>query len=197
MPRELVEGPQGEGEAVGADRPADPPHGVRVVDLTTRADPRGAFTETFRQAWLPEDAPAMVQSNLSISRAGVLRGLHLHRRQSDFWCVIEGAAFVALVDLRRGSPSEGATWTETFDAAHGLRGLYVPPGVAHGFCALTDLRMQYMVDAYFSGEDEFGFAWNDPDLALPWPIEDPVVSDRDATAPSLAEVLADPPVFPG
>ncbi|MDH4113619.1 MAG: dTDP-4-dehydrorhamnose 3,5-epimerase family protein, partial [Actinomycetota bacterium] len=65
-----------------------------MVDLETRDDPRGAFTEVFRQEWFP-DAPAMVQSNLSRSRAGVLRGLHFHRQQADYWCLLEGTAFVA------------------------------------------------------------------------------------------------------
>lgn len=194
MPRELLEGAQGQSD-LGADRAIEPPRGVRVVDLTTRSDPRGAFTETFRHTWVPDGAPPMVQSNLSISRVGVLRGLHFHRRQADYWCVLEGSAFVVLFDLRVGSPTERLAWTETFEAADGLHGLYVPPGVAHGFCAVSDVRMQYMVDAYFDGDDEFGFAWNDPDLGVDWPISSPIVSDRDAAAPSLADVLADAPRF--
>jgi dTDP-4-dehydrorhamnose 3,5-epimerase len=139
----------------------------------------------------------MVQSNLSRSRAGVVRGLHFHRRQSDYWCYLEGTAFVALVDLRAGSPTEGSAWWETFDADSGLRGLYVPPGVAHGFAAVTDVALQYLVSEPFTGDDEFGFAWNDPDAAIPWPIADPVLSERDASNPSLADVLRDPPAYPG
>ena len=98
----------------------------------------------------------MVQSNLSRSRAGVLRGLHFHRRQSDYWCHLEGRAFVALLDVRAGSPTEGAAWWDTFEAGEGMRGLYVPPGVAHGFCAMTDVTLQYLVSEPFTGEDEFG-----------------------------------------
>jgi dTDP-4-dehydrorhamnose 3,5-epimerase len=168
--------------------------GTKVVPLTTRSDERGSFVETFRQAWLPDGAPPMVQSNLSFSRAGVVRGLHFHRRQADYWCVLEGAAFVALFDLRVGSPTRGERWSDTFDADRELRGLYVPPGVAHGFCALTDLRLQYMVDTYFTGDDEQGIAWNDPDLTIDWPIDQPVVSARDAEAPSLTQI-EDLPVF--
>jgi len=137
----------------------------------------------------------MVQSNLSRSRAGVLRGLHFHRRQADYWCVLEGTAFVALVDLRAGSPTEQATWWQTFDAGTAMRGLYVPPGVAHGFYAVTDLALQYLVDAAFTGEDEFGIAWDDPDLAIPWPSAEPLTSDRDASNPSLAEMLGEQPAF--
>ena len=115
--------------------------------------------------------------------------------QADYWCVLEGSAFVALYDLRQGSPTQGRPWWHTFDAGEGLRGLYVPPGVAHGFYAMTDVRLQYLVDRAFTGDDEFGFAWNDPDAGIPWPSSDPIVSDRDASNPPLAEALADPPVF--
>lgn len=139
----------------------------------------------------------MVQSNLSRSRAGVLRGLHFHRRQADYWCYVEGTAFVALVDLRTGSPTERRAWWDTFDTSQGLKGLYVPPGVAHGFYAVSDVALQYLVDRPFTGEDEHGFAWNDPDAAIPWPNPDPILSDRDATNPSLADVLGDAPPYQG
>lgn len=137
----------------------------------------------------------MVQSNLSRTRAGGLRGLHFHRDQADYWCVLEGSAFVALVDLRAGSPTQDAAWWDTFDAARGLRGLYVPPGVAHGFLAVSDLTMQYLVDQPFTGADEFGIAWNDPDLAIPWPHAEPVVSERDMSNPTMADVVHDRPPF--
>jgi dTDP-4-dehydrorhamnose 3,5-epimerase len=173
----------------------DTPSGVRIVDLTTHADDRGALTETFRQEWFP-GAPAMVQSNLSRSRAGVLRGLHFHRDQADYWCFIEGRAFAALVDVRKGSPTGGLAWWHEFDADAGLRGVYVPPGVAHGFYAVTDVALQYVVDRAFTGEDEFGVAYDDRSLAIPWPGEAPLLSERDRSNPSLAEVLAaDPPRF--
>lgn len=136
----------------------------------------------------------MVQSNISFSRAGVLRGMHFHRRQADYWCILDGTAFVALVDLRSGSPTERAVWTETFDAAR-LRGLYVPPGIAHGFYAMTDVRLQYLVDRPFTSDDESGFAWGDPDASVPWPTRDPLISERDSSSPSLAEVLAEAPAF--
>jgi dTDP-4-dehydrorhamnose 3,5-epimerase len=77
-----------------------------------------------------------------------------------------------------------------FDANESLAGLYIPNGVAHGFTALTDARLQYMVDGYFTGDDEQGFAWNDPEAAITWPVTDPVLSERDRGAGSLAEMLA-------
>jgi dTDP-4-dehydrorhamnose 3,5-epimerase len=170
--------------------------GVVVVDLTLHQDERGAFAETFRQAWLPSASP-VVQANLSRSSAGVIRGLHFHRRQSDYWCLIEGSAFVALADLREGSPTFREVRTAPFDASVSLKGLYVPPGVAHSICAVTAITLQYLVDAYFAGDDEFGVAWDDPELAVPWPVADPVLSDRDRSNPSLAQALRDPPAFAG
>ena len=163
---------------------------VAVVPIRRFSDPRGSFAKTYRAAWLPAGAPAMVQSNISRSKAGVLRGPHFHRRQADYWTVVEGRAFVAVFDLRRGSPTEGKRQTLGLDAAE-PQGLYIPPGVAHGFYAETDLTLQYMVDAYYDGSDEFGIAWDDPDLAIPWPGSDPILSDRDRANPPLARVLAD------
>jgi dTDP-4-dehydrorhamnose 3,5-epimerase len=170
--------------------------GVAVVDLTVHADGRGSFVETFRQEWLPA-ARTVLQSNLSRSGAGVIRGLHFHRRQSDYWCLLEGIAFVALADLRSGSPAFREVRTMSMEASQAMHGLYVPRGVAHGICAVTPIALQYLVDVPFSGDDEFGVAWDDPDLAVPWPVHDPVVSERDRSNPALREVLRDPPVFDG
>jgi dTDP-4-dehydrorhamnose 3,5-epimerase len=171
-------------------------HGVRVIDLTTRGDERGAFTETFRQEWFPE-ASAMVQANLSRSRAGVLRGLHFHGAQADYWCLLEGTAYVALIDLRAGSPTQRSTWTVNMDAARAMQGIYIPAGVAHGFYAVTDVALQYLVDRGFTGDDERGVAWDDPDLKITWPSAQPTLSARDRSNPSLADVLRDPPAFHG
>lgn len=166
--------------------------GVRIVDLTTRTDPRGGFTELFRLDRFPGVRP-MVQCNLSYSRPGVLRGMHFHRLQADYWCVLEGRALVGLYDLRAGSPTERTGWSMDVDATEGHRGIYVPPGVAHGFFAHSEVKLHYLVDRHFDGTDEFGFSWEDPDLPITWPVSDPTVSARDAAAPALAEVLNDPP----
>jgi dTDP-4-dehydrorhamnose 3,5-epimerase len=134
----------------------------------------------------------MLQANVSRSRAGVLRGPHFHRRQADYWVVIEGRAFVGLIDLRAGSPTESERQQLTLDGDEPA-GLYIPPGVAHGFYAQTDLILQYLVDTYHDGSDEFGVAWDDPDLGIAWPTTQPLLSERDRANPSLAEVLRDPP----
>jgi dTDP-4-dehydrorhamnose 3,5-epimerase len=160
--------------------------GVRLVPLTPITDERGFLVETYRRVWVPEGREA-VQANLSVSHAGVLRGLHWHRRQADYWCVLSGVAHVALVDLR-GSPSAPpATFERRIDTDDVRFGLAIPPGVAHGFYAETDVMLQYLVDEPYSGDDEFGLAWNDPALGLRWPVSDPMVSERDRTNPSLRE----------
>lgn len=168
--------------------------GVRVVDLTTVSDTRGAFMEVFRQDWFA-DVPPMVQCNLSRSRPRVLRGMHFHRRQADYWCILEGSGLVALYDLRAGSPTEREGEQLEIDVDQGHRGIYIPPGVGHGFFAHSDLALQYLVDRGFDGTDEFGFAWDDPDLPIAWPVNDPILSERDAAAPALADVLVGPPTW--
>lgn len=164
--------------------------GVMVVDLDVRSDVRGSFVEFYRGSWLPVDHPAL-QGNLSRSTAGTLRAMHFHRRQWDYWFVVTGEAFVALVDLRTGSPTERRT--STLQLSGGTpRGLFIPPGVAHGFLAETDLALEYLVGRYFDGTDEWGIAWNDPALGIDWPEDDPILSDRDRGNPNLAEALREP-----
>jgi dTDP-4-dehydrorhamnose 3,5-epimerase len=169
--------------------------GVGLIELSSHADARGAFMELYRKEWVPGSRD-MVQGNLSQSRKGVLRGMHFHRRQADYWVVLEGAAFVGLFDLRRDSPSEGVAGSVALSRATPT-GLYIPPGVAHGFAATADLTLLYLVDETFDGSDEAGIAWDDPDLGIAWPDPRPVLSDRDGSNPSLAEVLLDAPPYAG
>jgi dTDP-4-dehydrorhamnose 3,5-epimerase len=167
--------------------------GVVLTDLVTLSDDRGGFTELFRRSFLPH-VPSAAQVNLSTSGAGVLRGMHYHRKQSDYWCVMSGEAFVGLYDLRQGAVSPAAATTLSLDSTRGLNGLFIPAGVAHGFLAVSDVSLLYMVDTEYTGQDEFGFAWDDPDLAIDWPVSTPVVSKRDASNPSLRDTLAGNPV---
>jgi dTDP-4-dehydrorhamnose 3,5-epimerase len=170
----------------GLDEPI-PIDGVELIPLEPHEDARGSLTEIFRRSWVPGPEP-FVQGNVSVSRAGVLRGLHLHRSQADYWCLLEGRAFIGLVDLRARSATEGVAAGVTTDAGERRVGLYIPPGVAHGFYAETDLTLLYLVDAEFTGADEFGLAWDDPDVAIAWPSRDPILSDRDRSNPSLREI---------
>ena len=167
--------------------------GVELVELQAHEDPRGSFVEFYRQSWLPTERSAL-QGNISRSRAGVLRGIHLHRLQWDYWFVLSGRAFVALADLRSGSPTESSV--DTMDLSdEEQRGLFIPPGVAHGFFARTDLVMLYLVDRAFDGSDELAVAWDDPGLAIAWPAREPVLSDRDRANPSLDDIRRDPPRY--
>jgi dTDP-4-dehydrorhamnose 3,5-epimerase len=169
--------------------------GVRRFDLSPHEDPRGSLTELYRRSWVADGREA-VQANLSRSVAGVLRGLHWHRRQADYWCVLTGIGHVRLVDLREGSPTRLETASIRIDADERRVGLAIPPGVAHGFFAETELLLLYLVDGEFTGEDEFGLAWDDPALGLSWPSGSPILSERDRANPSVDEVLRDPPAFP-
>jgi dTDP-4-dehydrorhamnose 3,5-epimerase len=166
--------------------------GVRFVRFQQKGDERGSFMETFRKAWFPERSWQIIQANLSWSRASVLRGLHYHHHQADYWYVPQGAIRVGLVDLRRGSPSQGAGQTvEISDSS--LLGVFIPVGVAHGFFALTDVILTYLVDNYYDAGDELGVAWNDPALGLEWNIGGvvPTLSARDRQNPLLNEIPRD------
>ncbi|MGH9046994.1 MAG: dTDP-4-dehydrorhamnose 3,5-epimerase family protein [Acidimicrobiales bacterium] len=162
---------------------------VVVVDMDVHGDQRGTFVETYRKEWFP-GAPEMVQTNRSDKAAGSLTGLHYHLRQADFWYALAGTARIVLHDLRRTSPTKATTvMLELTGTSH--RGVYVPPGVAHGFAAHTDFVLWYFVDGYYNPDDEHGVAWDDPDLAIDWGIEHPVVSGRDASNPRLADIAED------
>lgn len=143
-------------------------------------DDRGWFMEILR-----EDAfgVSFVQGNHSHSRAGVLRGLHYHAKQSDAWYVASGQAQVGLADLR--TRSEHPTAFTLDMSSDDPTVLYIPPGVAHGFYAVTELDLIYWVTHYFDNTDEHGIAWNDPTLGVTWAIDSPTLSKRDQDAAVL------------
>ncbi len=164
--------------------------GVKVVRLQSFQDDRGRFVETFRKSWFPERTWEQFQSNRSDSRAGVLRGLHYHFRQIDYWCLTRGRIRVGLADLRRGSLTFGQSATLDLDADE-PRGVFIPSGVAHGFYALTDATLTYIVDNYYDNSDELGVAWDDPDLVVPWGVTAPTLSPRDLSNPRLRDIADD------
>jgi dTDP-4-dehydrorhamnose 3,5-epimerase len=187
-------------------RPASVIEGVRYGAIARHADERGSFRELWRASARPAAAgPALdrlapddqhapyVQANLSSSTAGVLRGLHLHQRQEDHWLVSAGRAFVALVDVRPllADPSGGRPIVETRELAED-EWVDIPIGVAHGFLAVTALDLIYFVTNEYDGSDELGFAWDDPQVAVPWPEPRTsyVLSARDRSNPSLADLVA-------
>ena len=160
--------------------------GVHVVRLQSHPDDRGRFVETYRRNWIP-GANEMVQGNRSDSKPGVLRGIHYHLFQSDYWYVPAGRSFVALVDLRQSSPTFKAVQTLEIGDANDA-GVYIPPGVGHGFYALSDVTMTYLVDQYFDGSDELGVRFDDPAISVPWPEGERIVSERDRSNPLLSEI---------
>jgi dTDP-4-dehydrorhamnose 3,5-epimerase len=154
--------------------------GVILLRPEVHGDDRGFFLETLR-----EDAlhASFVQANHSHSREGVLRGLHFHARQADAWYLVRGRCRVGLADLRTRTDRPASVTIELSEDDPAT--LYIPPGVAHGFAALTNIDLVYWVTQYFDGSDEHGVAWNDPTLAVPWEIEAPILSERDLSAEPL------------
>jgi len=165
--------------------------GVYIVKLTPFGDERGRFMETFRKEWFPQRSWDIFQTNRSDSAAGVLRGLHYHHDQVDYWYVVKGTIRVALADIRPNSPTRLRTQTIEMGDNNEI-GLFIPCGVAHGFAALTLATHTYIVDNYYNGgADENGVAWNDPDLNIDWGLNSPIVSPRDTANPFLRDIPAD------
>jgi len=162
--------------------------GVYVVEPAIHGDERGLFIETYRREWIP-GAREMIQSNRANRQADSIVGLHYHLHQSDYWYVPFGTARVVLHDLREGGPTDGATHTLELSGENHL-GVYIPPGVAHGFGAVTDLVITYLVDGYYNPADELGVAWNDPTIGADWGVSDPTMSDRDRQNPLRADLPA-------
>ena len=173
--------------------PSETIAGVAIVEPDVHGDERGCFVETYRRSWFP-DGREMIQANRADRRAGAIVGLHYHLHQADYWYVPFGRARVVLHDLRVGSPTDGVTLTldlgapASGDGPHDHRGVYIPPGVAHGFASLTDMTITYLVDGYYNPEDELGVAWDDPAIAADWGVTDPVLSGRDQKNPRRADL---------
>jgi dTDP-4-dehydrorhamnose 3,5-epimerase len=144
-------------------------------------DDRGLFAEIFRQDHL---GAAFVQANHSRSNQGVLRGLHWHRHQADAWYVINGHAQAMLADLRTPCDNPAVASIDLIGGEPQV--LYIPPGVAHGFLAVTQVDLIYWVTAYYDASDEHGVAWDDPTIQAPWKLDNPVLSDRDKNNPKLS-----------
>ncbi len=160
--------------------------GVYVVEPAIHGDERGIFIETYRREWFPQGRE-MVQGNRGNRQQGAVVGLHYHLHQADYWYVPMGTARVVLHDLRTGSPTDRATLAidlgQRPDGTHDHRGVFIPPGVAHGFAALSDMVITYLVDSYYNPEDELGVAWNDPAVTVDWGVESPTLSARDQQNP--------------
>lgn len=174
--------------------PSEVIDGVAVVTPDVHGDERGCFVETYRRSWFP-GGREMIQANRADRRANSIVGLHYHLHQADYWYIPVGRARVVLHDLRTGSPTDRATLVIDVGAdlnggPHDHSGIYIPPGIAHGFSALTDMTITYLVDGYYNAADELGVAWDDPEIAADWGVSEPVVSDRDQANPKRSEITA-------
>jgi dTDP-4-dehydrorhamnose 3,5-epimerase len=167
--------------------------GVIVVDPDVYRDERGYFLETFhaekyRRAGL---AGPFVQDNHSSSVRNTLRGLHMQLRkpQGKLVRAVEGRIWDVAVDMRRASPTFGR-WTAQYLSAENFRQLYVPPGCAHGFCVLSErAQVEYKCTALYDPTDEVGIAHDDPTLNISWPVDVPILSDKDSRNLLFVEIL--------
>ncbi len=169
--------------------------GVVVIEPKVFGDNRGFFMETFqadRYRSMGVEAD-FIQDNLSCSSGGVLRGLHyqLHHPQAKLVSVISGEVFDVAVDIRQGSPTFGH-WHGVLLNGENHRQFYIPAGYAHGFCVLSDtVYFQYKCTDYYHPEDEIGIKWNDPAIGIDWPIQNPVLSDKDKGLFPLNEISSE------
>ena len=174
--------------------------GVLILEPKVFGDSRGFFYESYnkasyREAGITSD---FIQSNVSRSAKGVLRGLHYQwpNPQGKLVSVREGEVYDVAVDVRRGSPTFGQ-WAGVMLSADNHRHFWIPEGFAHGFCVLSDFAtFTYQCTALYDAAADAGIRWNDAAVGIDWPLSDPLLSDKDAKAPLLADVASDRlPVF--
>lgn len=166
--------------------------GVLLIEPQVFQDPRGFFLETYHaEKYGALGLPTFVQDNHSRSQRGTLRGLHAQRNhpQGKLVRAVEGSVFDVVVDIRRGSPTFGR-WLSVTLSAESFRQVYVPPGFLHGFCVTSEAaQIEYKCTDFYDPTDELGVAWNDPRLAIRWPVAQPLLSRKDAAHPTLAAIL--------
>ena len=167
-----------------------PIDGLLTIKPKIFADPRGMFYEVYSENKYEEyGIPCFVQDNHSVSKKGVLRGLHyqVNPGQGKLVRVTRGEVFDVAVDIRKQSPTYGKWWGLSLSETNNFQ-LYIPIGFAHGFCVLSEsAEVLYKCSDYYSPENERGILWNDPDLAIDWPVKDPILSEKDAVSPLFSE----------
>ncbi|MCE5251335.1 dTDP-4-dehydrorhamnose 3,5-epimerase [bacterium] len=168
---------------------------VVIIEPDVYKDSRGYFLETYRlDRYSDSGVPVQfVQDNLSVSRRGTLRGLHyqLARPQGKLIYTVEGEIFDVMADIRKGSPMFGK-WQGIVLSADNHRQLYIPEGFAHGFCVTSERAcIMYKCTDFYDPSSERGIIWNDPSLAVAWPVEHPVLSPKDSRYPTLGELPED------
>jgi dTDP-4-dehydrorhamnose 3,5-epimerase len=170
-----------------------PLEGFLILELETFKDDRGFFLETFQEKSYKEAGikNKFVQDNQSRSSKGVLRGMHFQvkRPQAQIVTVMRGCIFDVGVDLRQNSSTFGQ-WYGVELSDVGQRQVYMAPGIAHGFCVLSDLAdLHYKVSRFYDSDDECGMLWNDSEVNIDWPSINPLIHQRDATYQSLSQLI--------
>ena len=170
-----------------------PLEGFLILELETFKDDRGFFLETFQEKNYKEVGikDKFVQDNQSRSSKGVLRGMHFQvkRPQAQIVTVMRGCIFDVGVDLRQNSSTFGQ-WYGVELSDVGQRQVYMAPGIAHGFCVLSDLAdLHYKVSRFYDSDDECGMLWNDSEVSIDWPSINPLIHQRDATYQSLSQLI--------
>ena len=171
--------------------------GVVLIEPQVHGDERGFMVESFsRDAWAELGVEVeFVQHNHSRSRRGTLRGIHFQTEpgQAKLVRCPRGEIIDVAVDLRRGSPTYGQWEAHVLDDVR-HRQLFVPVGCGHGFAVLSEeADVAYQVSSYYDPDTEAGIAWDDPDVGVDWRVAEPLLSERDKTAPKLAEVAGELP----
>ena len=167
--------------------------GCVILEPKVFGDERGFFLETFQAERYAAQAGItlpFVQDNHSFSPRGVLRGLHFQRNkpQGKLVRVVRGKVYDVAVDIREGSPTFGQWEAVTLSEENKIQ-FWVPPGFAHGFVVLSDTAdFEYKCTDYYDASDEASILWSDPDLNIAWPIDNPILSDKDANAGKLADL---------
>lgn len=169
--------------------------GCLVIEPKVFGDDRGWFFESWNRERYSGHGigPDFVQSNLSRSARGVLRGLHYQwpGPQGKLVSVLEGEVYDVAVDIRRGSPNFGQ-WTAVILSAENRRQFWIPEGFAHGFVALSEFaQFTYLCTALYDAAADTSIVWNDPDIAIDWPVAEPSLSGKDAAAPRLGDLPPD------
>ena len=174
--------------------------GTLILEPQVFGDSRGFFYESYHQARYQDAGVTgdFVQTNVSRSAKGVLRGLHYQwpKPQGKLVSVVEGEVYDVAVDIRRGSPNFGQ-WAGVMLTADNHRHFWIPEGFAHGFCVLSEFAtFTYQCTALYDPAADAGVRWNDADIGIDWPINAPLLSDKDGRTPLLRDIAADRlPVF--
>ena len=169
--------------------------GCVVIEPQVFGDSRGFFYESYNEAKYREAGidRRFVQSNVSRSARGVLRGLHYQwpNPQGKLVSVLEGEVYDVAVDIRRGSPTFGQ-WAGVMLTAENHRHFWIPEGFAHGFCVLSEFAtFSYQCTDLYDAKADGGVRWNDPAIGIDWPVSEPLLSDKDSKTPLLADVSPD------